>query len=766
MRKNKAKKAIGIEIGSTKSSIGYEEALDIKQIPNPLGEEIIPSIVSIIDNNILTGIEAYNCRISNYNNTISEIKRIIGKYFYKDNLNFQKYKKNLSYELIEKEDKPILIKSKKEQYNPEEIYAYIVKKLIENGKKFIFRKRAVIAVPACFGILKRKLIKRAARLAGIAELQIINESSAAALSFEIYTNKLAKQFNFEYNYDIFSFVDENQSIKDEGSSPASLINNLNKLTLIFDLGGGKFDLTLFSIVRKDNKIIFDMKATLGDPNLGGIDFDNKLVEYCINDFIEKTEIKEEDIYKNKKSIQRLKIKCEIAKKILSKKENVIINVNDFMNKEDLCCNITREKFDKICDDLYMKIINKINKLFKITKLSLDDINEVLLIGGSSKIPKIKQILIDKFTRKKIIYYLKQDKIVISGVVLYDCEILRDRKNIILNEIVPFSLGIGVCNDDADSFFLHGDKMCKIIKKNSKLSTSVKKQFEIKINKKKVIELTFYEGDNKYVKYNQKLGDIKLEIPEAEVDSKVNFYLTFEIDINYILKIRLDVPSFKITKEIEIGKDEENEQTKLKRKLQINENQFEFLKTTKKNINDYAKQIGNYENNEDKNKLLINICNFYDNILDEYQKNYKEEIIENIYNSTKELFFYYLQRLQITNKEKDDNNEIISKIKERIKIFNGNGGYINNLLDIFKDLLFIGDKNIFFKIFINYMELMYKEGMNSLQKQNKTGKYNFRIYFESCSQAIKEIEINLSEVNEEEIKKKFEMFKNKINSLLN
>ena len=215
---------------------------------------------------------------------------------------------------------------------------------------------------------------------------------------------------------------------------------------------------------------------------------------------------------------------------------------------------------------------------------------------------------------------------------------RVKKYIILYEKVPFSLGIGVCNDNLDSFFLNGDKMCKIIKKNSKLKKNFKKQFKIKINKKKVIKLTFYEGDNKYVKYNQKLGDIKLEIPEAEVGSMVDFDLTFEVDINYILKIRIDVPTFKITKEIEIGKDEESEETKLKRKLQINENKFEFIKNIKKEINDYSKEIENFENNEDKNKLIINIYNLYDNFLDEYQKNYKEEIIENIYNSTKELFF--------------------------------------------------------------------------------------------------------------------------------
>ena len=358
--------AIGIEVGTSKSCIGYEEARDIKIIPSIIGEQKIPSVVSIKDKKILAGVDANFFKISNYSNTISEIKRLLGKIYSSDDKEFQNYKKFLSYELVEEENKPILIKMKGEIYTPEEIYAYIIKKLIEIGSdNNVFTRKAVITIPACFGIVKRKLIKKAAKFAGIDEtkLQILNESYASALAFEMYIKKKT----YEYNYEIFLAKNKAKINEDEGTCPVSLINDSNKLTLIFDLGGGCFDLTLLSIVEKNNKLVFEIKASLGDPNFGCLDFDNKLVDYCIKEFCKKTKNNEDLIYKDKRAIERLKYKCEIAKKILSRKdtENAIINVDDFYNNEDICINMTRNLFNDICDDLYKKIINNIDELLKI-----------------------------------------------------------------------------------------------------------------------------------------------------------------------------------------------------------------------------------------------------------------------------------------------------------------------------------------------------------------------------------------------------------------
>ena len=755
---------IGIEIGSTKSSIGYEDALDIKIISN-LGEETVPSIVSINNNEIVAGIDAYNNRSSNINGTITEIKRIIGKNYHKDNLVYQKYKNKLCYELIEEEDKPILIKIKEQKFSPEEIFAYIIKKLIKNGeKKNVFTKKAaVIAVPSCFGIMKRQLIKKAAKLAGINEskLIIINESSAAILAFEIFINKKGKKFDFEYNYDIFSSYYSNKSVKDEECSPVSSINNTNKLTIVFDLGGGCFDLALYSIEEKDNKLKIDMKATVGDPNFGGIDFDNILVDFCITEFCEKTKIEKEIIYKNKKSLQNLKLKCEIAKKILSEKEDVIINVCDFYNNEDLGIMLTRDQFDELWDDLYKKIIKNLDKLFEITKFSPNDINSLLLIGGSSKIPKIKQILIDRFTEKKLIYNFDNNKIIINGVVLYACEMAKKKKKIILNEIVPCSLGVEIANDKYDSFVKHGDKMFTIIKRNMELSKNVKEQFKILLKKQKVIKINFYEGESKFVKYNQKIGDIEIEIPDAQLGSIINYEINFEVDTNYILKIRVDVPDFKITKEKEIGTIGKEIGNKLK-ELKSKENEFNFEKI-KLEINEYSSRIGQLEQNlqdNDKNCYLKNCCKCYDDILKQYTNYIIDDVIESVYFYTKELFNYYLQRLTITDKNiigEKDIKEIISDKKKRMAIFIGTVAYMPLLLDIFNDLYSI-DKNIFFEIYIYYMDLMNNEGNKYFKKNNKTGKDYSKIYFDSCEDIIKQLnEKSLEGVNKE-LKEEFDVQK--------
>ena len=761
--------AIGIEVGTSKSCFGFEKAKDIKIIPNALGEEIIPSVVSFKDSKILAGIDATFFKISNFNNTISEVKRLLGKNFYIDDKQFQNYKKYLSYDLIEEENKPILIKIKEEIYTPEEIYAFIIKKLIEEGSNYdVFTRKAVITIPTCFGLIKRQLIKKAAKLAGIDEsrLQIINESYASALAFEIFINKNSQKSNlenYEYNYNIFLRKHKTKIIEDSDSSPLSLINNSNKLTIIFDLGGGCFDLTLLSIEKKNNELHFEIKASLGDPNFGCIDFDNKLVDYCINEFCKETKIDKNIIYKDKKAIQRLKYKCEFAKKILSRNENAVINVDDFINNEDLCSHITIKTFDEICGDLYKKIINKIDKLFKICQLSINDINEVLVIGGSTKIPKIIQILNDKFTKKKIISNLDKDKIVICGAVLYACELKKKKKTIILNDTLPLSVGIEVINNDFKSFLKYGNKMNIIIKQNSKLPINAKKQFKSKIGKNKTIYINFYEGLNKYVKYNQKIYELKLEIPNAEDGNIIIFDVSIEVDSNYILKIIINVPSFGITKEIEIGKFNKDEKIKLKKKLKSSEIKFDFAKARNEQI-EYSEQIEIFQDEEDKNNALINCCKCCDVILDEYEKNYyKEDVIENIFLTTRDLFLYYLQRLKLKNKKINDNDDIILKIKEKMKNIIRSLGYVERLLDIFKDI-YITDKNIFYEIMVNYMELMNNEGVNLLLKPKKTRLYYSKIYFESCALVIKDIEkeLDLSGINEE-LNQKYQIQK-KINEL--
>ena len=756
-------KAIGIEIGTSKSSIAYEEAYDIKIIPNDLGDKFIPSTVALSSGKVVAGINANMYKISNYDKTITESKRLLGKFFSRKDIKLQNFKKHLSYDLIEQENKPILIKLKEDIFSPEEIYAYLIKKVIDNGKRNnIFTRKAILSVPACFGLGKRLLIKKAAKMAGLDEsrIQIVNDSIASALAFEIYINKINQNLNYEYNFEIFLAKNKIKNIEGDADSPASLVNVENKLSIIFDLGGGCFDLTLLSIQQKDDKLEFDTLANLGDPNFGCLDFDNKMVDYCIKEFCQKLNINEDLIYQNKKSIQRLKCRCEYAKKILSRRENVVINVDEFYENEDLCSYMTIDTFNSICQDLYDKILNKIEKLLNISNKSVDDINGIYILGGAIKIPKIIELMIEKFSRKKVIYNLDKDKIVLNGAVLYGCEMNKKKKSIIISDRLPLSIGLEVTNNDFNSYIKHGNIMSKILKQNTKLPASTKKKFKVQMGDNKKLELNFYEGENKYVNYNEKLYDLKLELTGADSGSIVEFDATFQVDTNYILKIIIEAQSLGITKEIEIGKLNKNDKLELHKKFQSNKLGFDFAKA-KNELFEYVQQIENYQG-EDKNNNLINCCKCCEDILEALEKNYyREDVIENIFVTTRDLFIFYRQRLKIKDKKINDNDEIILKIKERMKNVIGTVGYVENLLEEFKDI-YIFDKNIFFEIMINYMELMNNEGVNLLMKKNRTRKNYSKIYFKSCTFVIRKIvsEMDINEANEE-LKQKYEVQK-KIN----
>ena len=597
-------------------------------------------------------------------------------------------------------------------------------------------KKLVVTVPACFGITKRKCIKKAAEavLMKGSNLEIINDSSAAAIAYEYYN--LDNDQKTIYKYDIYN--------NNENLDPVPALLMLNKLILVFDLGGGCFNLSLISLEKKANKLIFDVKSSLGNPNLGGIDFDNKLVDYCIKEFCGKVNINENIIYQNKKAIQILKIKCEIAKKMLDSKDSVVINENNIFENEDLFCIINRADFDRICDDLYKEIEYKLNKILQISKVSPDNVNEILVIGGASNIPKVKQIVKNKFRNSTIIDSLDKDKIVACGAILYSCE---KKKSIILNETIPYSLGISIGNKDPISYINHGDKMYKIIKQNSKIPITVSREFRIKIGNKKTLKLSIYEGNNKYVMYNKKIGELNLNLEKGQVGTEINFTILCNLDIDNILNIKVEIPSLQIIKEEVIGKFGDIVKTK---SIESNEKISDFVAYK----NELKEKSCNIDKIEEKNKEIVlkNCCECCEDILNEYNKNYdKEDAIEDIYNIINELFGYYIEKLKIKNKKENDNKEIIAKIKEKMKYLIDYFDYIENLLSLFTSIHNF-DKNMFFEIMINYIELMNNAGINILKKKNKTKNYCSKIYFEICkntlSKYINEADLDSPDIIEE------------------
>ena len=263
-------------------------------------------------------------------------------------------------------------------------------------------------------------------------------------------------------------------------------------------------------------------------------------------------------------------------------------------------------------------------------------------------------------------------------------------------------------------------MDKILLKDSRLPIKAKKHFKTILGKNKKIYFNFYEGESQYVKYNEKLYGLKVEIPGAAERNIIEYDLTFEVDINYILKIKIEIPSLDPI-EIEIGNVDKNEEPKtLQKKLKFNQIDFDFAKT-KNELNEYTEKLEKF-GDEDKNRALINCCEICNDILKEYEneKYYREDVIENIFLTTRELFFNYLKRFKIKNKEINDNEDIILKIKEKMKNVIKTVGYLENLLEVFKDICKV-DQSIFYEIMINYIELMNNEGVNLLMKKIKVGK---------------------------------------------
>ena len=757
-------KSVGIEIGTSKSCMGLLELDKIKIIKNLFGEEIEPSVVSIMNDKILAGENVYLSNNSKFNNTIDEIKRLISYNYIYDNKFFEEYKKYLSYNVERGNDNLLSINIDGKIFSIEEIFSFLIKQLVENGKNDnIFVKKFVFVVPSCFGIQEKALIRKSAKLANIDEskLEMINETSAAALAYELMVNK---DYNIKYDYDVFQRDYENLTCGNLTSGPV-LKDKVKKDILVFDLGEGSFNLSIISIIETDDKKInFNVKANLGNPFLGGIDFDNKLVQYCIKEFCELNDIKEDDIYNNKDALKILKFRCKIAKQILNKNEDVIIYIPNFIKSIDFCIEITRDQFERICSDYFNEIENKVLKILKIANVENRKIKEALMIGGNSKMPKIYEKLKSIFGQEKVINYIDTNKIVITGAALYANEMHKKNKKFFLNEIITSSFGINVKNNDLDSFIKYGDKMFKLIKKNFSFPYNSKFSFKCKISNDNTLFFNIYEGESNYVKFNKKLVGILLShLNESLENKEVKLDIIFELDKNYILKVKAEIPEIGFKNEISIGNFDKSKLNNVKLNLETGDYNSELFKN-KENLKEYSTSYTNYKN-EERNKALVNCCKCCQEIYEQYKIKYiLENRIVKLYHLTKEMFLYYFERLKIKNKPVNDNNEIVKEIKEKMRSLIKIEGFNEILKNIFKDILDING-NIYYSIILNYIELLVSWNVTILKNDNQSKLYLFKIFYEK-SKKILEHYSNKKQANliDEELLEKFKILQ-KINHSL-
>ena len=755
--------SVGIEIGTSKSCMGLVELDKIRIIQNLLGEEIEPSVVSIINNKILVGENVYLNENSKFSNTIDEIKRLISYNFIYDNKFFEEYKKYLGYNIERTNENFLSVNIDGKDFSIEEILSFLIKQIVENGKyaNIFVKKKFVFAVPSCFGLKEKELIRKSAKLANIDEskIEMINETSAAALAYELMINK--SKYELKYDYDIYQQNYDNFTCRNLTSGP--ILNEKTKKNIfVFDLGEGCFNLSIISITENDDKKInFKVKANLGNPFFGGIDFDNKLVQYCVNKFCELNQIKEEDIYNNKSAVKRLKFRCKIAKQILNKNESVIIYIPNFIQSIDLCIEITRNNFENICSGFFIEINNKILKILKIANVDNKKIKEVLLIGGNSKIPRIIEMLKDIFGQEKIIDYIDTNKIVVTGAALYANETQKKNKKFFVNEVIASSFGINIINNDFDSFLKYGDKMFKLIKKNFSFPYISKFSFKCKVSKDNTIFFKIYEGESDFVKFNKKLGGILLsDLNESLENKDVKIDIIFELDKNYILKVRAEIPEINFKNEISIGNLDKSKLNNIKINLEKGQYNSELFKN-KENLKEYSTSYTNYKD-EERNKTLINCCKCCKEIYEESKIKYSvENRILKLYHLTEDLFLYYLERLKLKYKSINYCNEIIKEMKEKMRNLIDIEGFNEILKDIFKGILDL-NKNLYFSIILNYIELIVSWNVIILKNNNQSKLYCFKIYYQKSEKILEEYSNQMKAYDlDEELLEKIEILR-KIN----
>jgi molecular chaperone DnaK len=485
-------KIIGIDLGTTNSVVAVMEGTEVKVIPNAEGNRLTPSVVAFTDKSeTIVGEPARRQAVTNPRRTVSSVKRFMGR----RHSEVESEERIVPYQVVGGANEYVKVQIGDQQFTPQEISAKVLRKLKEAAESYLGHRvsKAVITVPAYFNDAQRQATKDAGQIAGLEVARIINEPTAAALAYGLDKTKDQK-------------------------------------IIVFDLGGGTFDVSVLEVATStdedNNSKVFEVISTSGDTHLGGDDFDQQLVNYVATQFQKDNGI---DLRKDAMSLQRLQEACEKAKKELSSLPQTDINLPfitaDASGPKHLQMSITRSTFEGLVDELIERCRKPVLQALADAKMKPSDIDEVVLVGGSTRVPKVRQIVKDIFGKEPH-QGVNPDEVVAVGAAIQGAVLSGDRRDVLLLDVTPLTLGIET----------EGGVLTALIERNTTIPVEKKQTFSTAADGQTAVTVSVFQGERKMAQQNRLLDQFNLEGIESQPRGMPQIEVKFDIDQNGILNV--------------------------------------------------------------------------------------------------------------------------------------------------------------------------------------------------------------------------------------